>query len=93
MVYVPLAAEAHLSKKSVPSLLCPTERISEEQLATDRRLIAFERSVQHLNRRGFMAAFAGAAVASAALSGRSAGAQTTTATPIVDVLNFALNLE
>ena len=40
-----------------------------------------------------MAAFASAAVAGAALSGRSARAQTATAIPITDVLNFALNFE
>ena len=75
-----------------PSLLCPTEFVTEEQLATDRRLIAFDHSLNHLNRRSFMAAFASAAVAGAALGSRSASAQAT-ATPITDVLNFALNLE
>ena len=81
-----------MSKKMLRSLLCPTELVTEEQLETDRRLLAFDRSMQHLNRRGFMAAFAGAAVAATALSGRSASAQSTTP-PIVDVLNFALNFE
>ncbi len=82
-----------MSKKTLRSLLCPTEFVTEEQLATDRRLIAFDRSLHLLNRRGFMAAFASAAVAGAALSGRSASAQTTTAIPVTDVLNFALNFE
>ncbi len=82
-----------MSKKLFPSLLCPADLVSEEQLDTDRRIIAFDRSLQHLNRRGFMAAFAGAALAATAISGRSAHAQTAAVPPIVDVLNFALNLE
>ena len=81
-----------MSKKMLRSLLCPTEFVTEEQLVTDRRLLEFDRSIHHLNRRGFMAAFAGAAVAATAFTGRSASAQTTLP-PIVDVLNFALNFE
>ena len=83
-----------MSKKTHRSLLCPTDFVTEEQLATDRRLLAFERSTLHLNRRSFVATLASAALA-ATLSGRSADAQTTTATvpPVVDVLNFALNFE
>ncbi len=40
-----------------------------------------------------MAAFAGTALAAATLTGRSAGAQSTTVPAVVDVLNFALNFE
>ena len=82
-----------MSKYTLRSLLCPTEFVTEDQLATDRKLLAFDRSLQPFNRRGFLGAFAAAAVAGTALSGRSASAQTTSTTPIVDVLNFALNLE
>jgi len=83
-----------LSKKMLRSLLCPADLVTEEQLTTDRNLLEFDRSLQHLNRRGFMAAFASAAVAATALGTRSAAAQTTAASPtVVDVLNFALNLE
>lgn len=83
-----------MSNKLYPSLLCPADRVTEEQLATDRRLVDFNRSVSGLNRRGFMAAVASAAVAATALGGRSAAAQAATSNPpIVDVLNFALNLE
>ena len=82
-----------MSKYTFRSLLCPTEFVTEDQLATDRNLLAFDRSIQHLGRRGFMAAFASAAIAGVALAGNSASAQTTSTTPITDVLNFALNLE
>ncbi len=83
-----------MSNKTYRSLLCPADFVTEEQLATDRRLLAFERSTLHLNRRGFLASFASAALAATALSGSSASAQTTTAGPsVVDVLNFALNFE
>jgi hypothetical protein len=79
-----------LSTSSYKSLLSPTEKISAEQLETDRKILAFDRSVQHLNRRGFLGAMLGAA-ALATAGVRPMNAQT--AVPIVDVLNFALNLE
>lgn len=82
-----------MSRTSVQSLLCPTERITEDQLATDRQLLAFDHSLQHLNRRGFLSAFFASAAAATILGSRSAAAQTATAPSIVDVLNFALNLE
>lgn len=82
--------EAHLSKLSHTSLLSPTEKISAEQLATDRRIAAFDRSVQHLNRRGFLGAMLGAAALATAGVGEL-HAQSGVA--ITDVLNFALNLE
>ena len=80
-----------MSKFQFKSLLCPTEMVSAEQLETDRQLLAFDRSISHLNRRGFLSAFAGAATL-AAFGGASAHAQTAAPT-VVDVLNFALNLE
>ncbi len=82
-----------MSKYNLRSLLCPTEFVTEDQLATDRNLLALDRSINHLGRRGFMAAFASAAIAGAAFNGASASAQAAAAPPIVDVLNFALNLE
>ena len=81
-----------MSKYTFKSLLCPTESVSEEQLATDRKLLAFERSIAHLNRRSFLTALAGTAAMTAVGGGRHAFAQS--ATPgVTDVLNFALNLE
>ncbi len=79
-----------MSTSSYKSLLSPTEKISAEQLETDRRIVAFDRSIQHLNRRGFLGAMLGAAALVTAGVGE---ARAQTPTPIVDVLNFALNLE
>jgi hypothetical protein len=82
-----------VSKYKLTSLLCPSETVTEEQLATDRQLLAFDRTLAHLNRRGFLSVFAGAAAMTALAGGRSAFAQTTTTVSVTDVLNFALNLE
>ena len=78
-----------MSTSRFTSLLSPTEKISAEQLETDRKILAFDGAIQHLNRRGFLGAMLGAA-ALATAGIREAGAQ---AVPITDVLNFALNLE
>ena len=80
-----------MSKYHLKSILCPTETVSEEQLDTDRRIAAFDHTLRHLNRRGFLGAMFSAAALTAVTT--KAGAQTTVTTPIVDVLNFALNLE
>ena len=82
-----------MSKYSFQSLLCPTENVTEEQLATERQLLAFDRTIAHLNRRGFLGVLASAAAAAAIGGGRSAHAQTAAAPSVADVLNFALNLE
>ena len=55
-------------------------------------MLAFDNSIKHLNRRGFLGAMLAAAAVATTLEGREAFAQTT-APPITDVLNFALNLE
>ena len=81
-----------VSTASLTSLLCPSVKVTQEQLETERNLLQFERSIAHVSRRGFLAAFAGVAAASA-LTGTSAFAQTATPPPMADVLNFALNLE
>lgn len=79
-----------MSTATHPSLLSPTEKVSAEQLDTERRIVAFERSIQHLNRRGFL----GSMMAAAAVATVSVGeARAQSGVPIVDVLNFALNLE
>ena len=80
-----------MSRYTSPSLLCPSETVMPSQLETDRRILAFDRTLSHLNRRGFLGAMLGAA-ALAATTGREAFAQTS-APAITDVLNFALNLE
>ncbi len=83
--------EAPLSRYLLQSLLCPGETVSEEQLETDRRILAFEKAISHLNRRGFLGAMFSAA-ALAATGTREASGQVVPPA-ITDVLNFALNLE
>ena len=80
-----------MSKFPFRSVLCPTENVSADQLDTDRQIVAFDRTISHLNRRGFLGAMLTAAAAGG-IGTRSAMAQTATPT-IIDVLNFALNLE
>lgn len=80
-----------MSQYKFKSLLCPTEKVSAEQLETEKQLLAFERETAGLNRRNFLGAFM-ATAALGAMATRSAHAQSTTPS-IVDVLNFALNLE
>ena len=80
-----------MSRYNLTSLLSPHETVSEEQLETDRRILAFERTIQHLNRRGFLGAML-AAAATTAVGTRAASAQSAVP-PVTDVLNFALNLE
>lgn len=75
---------------SYKSLLLPTEKVSAEQLETDRRILAFDRSIQHLNRRGFLGAMLGAAALATAGVGEL---HAQSGVPVTDVLNFALNLE
>ncbi len=65
--------------------------VSAEQLETDRKLLEFDRSIAHLNRRNFLGTLM-AAAAVGVVGTRHASAQTTTPT-VIDVLNFALNLE
>ena len=86
-----------MPKKLVMSPLCPTEKITEEQLATDLAVLELDKSVQTLNRRSFFSSLTalGAATAAAGLLAYtpSAKAQATSGVTILDVLNFALNLE
>ena len=79
-------------KRNLKSLLCPGEWVTEEQHETDRRILAFDQTISHLNRRGFLGAMLSAAASATMLDGREAYAQTSTPA-ITDVLNFALNLE
>jgi hypothetical protein len=66
--------------------------VNAEQLETDRKILAFDRTISHLNRRGFMGAMLTAAAAAVIVPGQRAEAQTSTVS-VTDVLNFALNLE
>ena len=85
-----------MPRKLFQSLLCPTEKVTEEQLATDRIVANLDKAVQRLNRRNFLSSFAaaGAALAAAGTFGSSTTSMAQSAAPsIPDVLNFALNLE
>ncbi len=82
-----------MSQYRFKSLLCPTESVTEEQLETDHKMAAFDKTIQHLNRRGFLSAMLSAAAVASVAGTRTAHAQATATPPITDVLNFALNLE
>ena len=79
-----------MSKFLFQSPLAPNEKVSAEQLDTDRRILAFDRALPHLNRRGFLGAMLGAAAMATTVGGGKLYAQ---APGVTDVLNFALNLE
>ena len=81
-----------MSEKLFPSLLNPEYEVSAEQLSTDRKIIAFDNTIKHLNRRGFLGAMMSAAALATAASATRSYAQSTSPS-ITDVLNFALNLE
>jgi hypothetical protein len=81
-----------LSKFYLQSLLSTTEKVTEEQFETESKIAAFERTVQHLSRRGFLTtALAGSAVL--AFAGSQSVLAQSASPSIVDVLNFALNLK
>ena len=65
--------------------------VSAEQLETDRKLLAFDQTIAHLNRRNFLGSMLAAAAIGAA-GAKGAYAQSATG-PVIDTLNFALNLE
>ena len=87
-----------MPQKLVPSPLCPAEKVTEQQLATDLAVIELGQSVQALNRRSFFSSLTalGAAAAAAGLMAYTPAAKAQAAASgvtILDVLNFALNLE
>ena len=89
-----------MSKFSNDSLLAQDERVTDEQLAEELKIISFNRSVSRLNRRNFVASLglaAGAAGTLGMAGCSSDGAIQVTAQDsnpsVFDVLNFALNLE
>ena len=86
-----------MPKKLISSPLCSTEKVTEEQLTTDLAILDLSSAVNTLNRRSFFSKLsaAGAVAASAGLiaAAPKARAQAAAGPSIVDVLNFALNLE
>lgn len=83
---------SQIKTKLFQSLLNPADEVSSDQLETDRKILAFDHTLKHLNRRGFLGAMMSAAALATVAGTRSAHAQTAT-TSVTDVLNFALNLE
>ena len=82
-------------KEKYSSPLCPGEKVTVDQLETDRGILAFERAIDRLSRRKFLGGLSGAtalAVTAGFIEMPKLSAQTA-APPITDVLNFALNLE
>lgn len=78
------------------SLLSPGEKVTGEQLDADRKILAFDREVNLLSRRRFAGGLAGAiglVVGGGFIETPKGFAQVTATPSVVDVLNFALNLE
>ncbi len=82
-----------MSQYALKSLLCSTESVNAEQLETDRKLLAFDRIVNRISRRGFFGTMLGATAAMTVSGTRNAYGQSGSVPPVTDVLNFALNLE
>ncbi len=91
-----------MPKKLVFSPLCPSEKVTEEQLATDVAVLDLDKVVHPVNRRSFFSSLAAlsAAAAAAGVLGSPAKARAQAIPPgasgtqiIIGVLNFALNLE
>ncbi len=86
-----------MPRKLVQSPLCPTEKVTEEQLATDLAVLDLDKTIHSVNRRSFFSSLTalGAATAAAGLLTYTptAKAQAAGGPSILDVLNFALNVE
>lgn len=85
------------TKFSRKSLLSAGEKVSEEQAAAEMQSLAYDRHIALVNRRSFITKLTagGAAAGALALAGcDSTSVISTVGGPtVVDVLNFALNLE
>ena len=85
-----------MSQMKYSSPLAPSERVTAEQLETDRGILAFGRVLERLSRRRFLGGLSGATalmVSAGFVHVPKAYAQTTSTPSVADVLNFALNLE
>ena len=88
-----------MPQKLVPSPLCPSEKVTEEQLSTDLAILELDKVVHSVNRRSFfsglgalVAATAGVSILASAPKAQAQNTAPPTST-ILEVLNFALNLE
>ncbi len=85
--------------KLFTSPLCPSEKVTEEQLATDLAVLELDKVVHSVNRRSFFSNLGAVAVATAGAGFLAAApkAQAQNSAPptstILEVLNFALNFE
>jgi hypothetical protein len=95
-----------MSKFRNVSLLQPDEKVTDEQLATEMKLLANQRAINRLSRRNFLTSASLAVGATGAMAMAGCGtSKVITVTPItpapnpvqspsqIDVMNFALNLE
>ncbi len=83
-------------KEKYSSPLCPGEKVTADQLETDRGILSFQRAIDRLSRRKFLGGLSGAtalAVTAGFIEMPKLSAQTAATPAIPDVLNFALNLE
>ncbi len=83
--------------KLVQSPLCPSEKVTETQLATDLAVLELDKTIHPFNRRSFFTSLTAMGATAATLGLLSATpaarAQAPAGPSIIDVLNFALNLE
>ncbi len=95
-----LPGDSPVPKNLLPSPLCPSEKVTEDQLATDLAILDRDRVIAAHSRRSFFSnfgAFTAVAAGAGLLAAKAPQAQAqSTASPtatIIDVLNFALNFE
>ncbi len=85
-----------MPSKLVSSPLCPSEKVTEQQLKTDLAVLELDQTIHSVSRRSFFSSLSalGAATAAAGLLVAIPAAKAQASGPsILDVLNFALNLE
>lgn len=84
-----------MSQMKYSSPLAPGEKVTAEQLETDRGILAFDRAIERLSRRKFLGGLSGvtALMASAGFLYVPKAFAQSAVPSVADVLNFALNLE
>ncbi len=89
-----------MPQKLFPSPLCPSEKVTEDQLATDLSILGRDQVLNASSRRSFFSSlgkFTAVAAGAGLLAAKSPQAQAQNSAPstatIIEVLNFALNFE